>query len=113
MKKPNITIDDFAKLDIRVGCILDAKPVPNSKKLIQLSVDLGPEYGVVSILAGLQPFYPDLSVFVNRKYLFLANLTPRAMAGMSSNGMFLAIDAATQVTPIEISSDVPTGASVR
>ena len=62
MKKSNITIDDFVKLDIRVGLVVEAKPVPNSKKLIQLSVDLGADYGVVSILTGMLMYFPDPSV---------------------------------------------------
>lgn len=112
MKKLTITIDDFAKLDVRVGLVLDAKAVPNSKKLIQLSVDLGTDYGNVTILAGLLAFYPDLSVLVNKKFLFLANLEPRAMAGLQSQGMFLALDADKPI-PLSVSDETPIGAYVR
>lgn len=113
MRKPNIIIDDFVKLDVRVGLVMDAKPVPNSKKLIQLSVDLGADYGVVTILAGLLPFYPDLSVLVNKKFLFLANLEPRSMAGLQSQGMFLALDDALKPIPLSVPDDTPLGAYVR
>lgn len=113
MNKQTIAIDDFAKLDIRVGFIIEAKQVPNSRKLIQLSVDLGPDYGVVSILTGMLAYFPDPSVLANKKYLFLANLEPRMMAGLPSQGMFLAIDGTERPLPLPVHDEVPIGALVR
>lgn len=113
MQKPNITIDDFAKLDIRVGFVLDAKPVPNSKKLIQLSVDLGADYGVVSILTGMLPYFPDPTVLIQKKYLFLTNLEPRMMAGLPSQGMFLAVESTEKPIPLPVPDETPLGAYVR
>lgn len=113
MKKSPITINDFIKLDIRVGLVMEAKPVPESRKLIQLIVDLGEDYGVVSILAGMLPFFPDPSVLMNKKYLFLANLEPRPMAGLQSQGMFLAMDTTTHPVLLAVADDAPVGASVR
>ena len=113
MKKSNITIDDFVKLDIRVGLVVEAKPVPNSKKLIQLSVDLGADYGVVSILTGMLTYFPDPSVLANKKYLFLTNLESRMMAGLPSQGMFLAVDGADKPIPLPVPDETPIGAYVR
>ena len=113
MKKSNITIDDFVKLDIRVGLVVEAKPVPNSKKLIQLSVDLGTDYGVVSILTGMLMYFPDPSVLANKKYLFLTNLESRMMAGLPSQGMFLAVDSADSPIPLPVPDETPIGAHVR
>lgn len=113
MKKDNISINDFAKLDIRVGLVVEAKPVPNSRKLIQLMVDLGEEYGVVSILTGMLTFFPDPEVLKGKKYLFLANLEPRMMAGVPSQGMFLAVDTAEKPIPLPVPDNTPIGAYVR
>lgn len=111
--KPHITIDDFAKIDIRVGLVVNATPVPNSKKLILLTVDLGPDYGVQTILTGLLAYYPDPKIFINHKYLFLANLIPRTMAGVESRGMFLAIEHEIQPIPLQVNPDTPLGALVK
>lgn len=106
-----ITIDDFAKCEIRVGLITAAVAVPNSKKLIQLSVDLGSALGTRTILTGLLGYFPDPTVFTGKKYLFLVNLAPRAMAGIESQGMFLAVDDGV-VKPIltQMPDDTPLGA---
>ncbi|MEI6326602.1 MAG: methionine--tRNA ligase subunit beta [Candidatus Roizmanbacteria bacterium] len=109
-----ITIDDFAKCDVRVGLITAAIPVPNSKKLIQLTVDLGTDIGVRTILTGLLTFFPDPSVLAGKKYLFLVNLAPRMMAGIESQGMFLAVDC-NGSSPIttQLPDDTPLGARMR
>lgn len=112
MKKENITIDDFIKVDIRVGLVVEATPVPDSKKLIKLIVNLGEDYGMVTILTGLLSYFPDLTVFAGKKYLFLANLAPRKMAGIDSQGMFLAADGANKPTVIQMPDDTPLGAFV-
>lgn len=108
----NITIDDFAKCEIRVGLITAAAPVPESKKLIQLTVDLGTEIGTRTILTGLLGYYPDMTTFVGHKYLFLVNLAPRAMAGIESQGMFLALDGETPPL-VAVSDSVPVGSRLR
>jgi len=113
MPKPNIAIDDFVKIDIRVGLVINAKPVPNSKKLIQLSVDLGADYGVVSILTGMLMYFPDPSVLQGKKYLILANMDPRPMAGLESRGMFLAVDDGEKPTLLSVPDETPIGAIVR
>lgn len=105
-----IAIDDFAKCDIRIGLVTEAKPVPDSKKLIQLTVDFGTEIGYRTILTGLLCYYPDMSIFQGKKFLFLVNLAPRKMAGIESQGMFLAPDGAERPTLIEVPTDAVIGA---
>ncbi len=106
-----ITIDDFAKCEIRVGLVTAAVAVPNSKKLIQLSVDLGSALGTRTILTGLLGYFPDPTVLAGKKYLFLVNLAPRAMAGIESQGMFLAVDDGTvKPIPTQMPDDTPLGA---
>ena len=83
-----ISIDDFAKVDIRVGRILQAEPVPKADKLLHLKIDLG-EAEARTILAGLALHYTPEDL-VGRKVLVAANLAPRKLRGIESNGMVLA-----------------------
>lgn len=83
-----ISIDDFAKVDIRVGRILQAEPVPKADKLLHLKIDLG-EAEARTILAGLALHYKPEDL-VGRKVLVAANLAPRKLRGIESNGMVLA-----------------------
>lgn len=112
MKKPFATFPDFDKLDIRVGEVKNAKKLENSKKLIELLVDLGEEYGTVTILTGMAVFF-DPSIFIGKKYLFLANLEPKPMAGSVSNGMLMSAD--DNGTPVltEVSSELKNGLLIR
>ncbi len=81
---------DFEKLDLKVGKILKAEDHPNASKLYILTVDLAEEKPR-QILAGLKPYYkiPEL---INKKAIFVANLEPRNIRGLESNGMILAAD---------------------
>jgi methionyl-tRNA synthetase len=83
----HITIDDFAKVDLRVAQILVAERVPKADKLLRLEVDLG--YEKRQILAGIAQFY-EPEKLVGRKIVIVANLAPRKMRGLESNGMLLA-----------------------
>lgn len=91
MKKPEISYETFAQLDVRVGQITEAKPVDGSEKLLELTVDLGEEYGTVTILSGIAKWY-TCEELKNKKSLFLTNLAPRPMMGKVSQGMLLALD---------------------
>ncbi len=91
MKKPVVEFEDFAKLDIRVGHIKEIVPVEKSQKLLNLTVDLGEDYGTVTILSGIAQHY-TIDQLLNKKTLFIANLAPRPMMGLVSNGMLMATD---------------------
>ncbi len=85
-----IQYDDFAKIDLRVAKILDATPVEGSEKLLQLKLDVG-ELGERQILAGIAKAYaPDQ--LIGRHIVIIANLEPRKLMGLESNGMLLAAD---------------------
>ncbi len=85
-QKDQVAYDDFAKLDFRMGTIVAAERVPKSKKLLRLSVDLGFEQR--QILAGVaQHFDPD--TLVGQRVVAVANLQPRKMMGLESQGMLL------------------------
>jgi methionyl-tRNA synthetase len=83
----HITIDDFAKVELRVAQVLVAERIPKADKLLRLEVDLG--YEKRQILAGIAQHY-DPEKLIGRKIVIVANLAPRKMRGLESNGMLLA-----------------------
>lgn len=84
--KPEITYDDFAKLDIRVATILEAVKVPKTDKLLQLKLDTGLD--IRTVVSGIAAYHEPEAI-VGRKVLILANLAPRKMKGIESQGMIL------------------------
>jgi methionyl-tRNA synthetase len=84
--KPEITIDDFGKIELRTGVILSAQKVPKADKLMQLEVDLGFEKR--TILSGIAMHFSPEEV-VGKQVIVVANLAPRKMRGIDSNGMIL------------------------
>ena len=86
-EKPQISYDDFSKLDIRVGTISICEPVPGSEKLYRLEVNFGET--TRQILSGIQKFYTPEQL-IGRQAMFIVNLAPREMMGLQSNGMLVA-----------------------
>ena len=87
-KPQNLSIDDFAKLDIRVGTITQAESVKKSK-LLNLQVSFGPEIGTRTILASISEAYSPETI-IGLEVVAVLNLAPREMKGIMSNGMLLA-----------------------
>ena len=85
-----ISIEDFKKVELTVGKILSAEKIPDTDKLLKLSVDLGEE-ALRQIVSGISLYFPDCSVLVGKKCMFVANLEPRTIRGYESQGMILAI----------------------
>jgi len=81
-----ISYEDFQKIDLRIGVIRSAEPVPGSKKLIKLTVDVGGERTVV---AGLKGHYAE-EALIGKEVLLVANLKPATLMGVESHGMVLA-----------------------
>jgi len=86
-----INIDDFAKVEIKVGLVTQAKDVEKSNKLIRLQVDFGEEK-VRTIFTGVRTFGYTPADFADKQFLFVTNLEPRKMMGEESQGMILAVD---------------------
>ena len=109
---PQITIDDFAKLQLRVATVLECVPHPNADKLLVLQVDLGDEKR--QICAGLRG-HVDPASMVGKQIIIVANLAPRMMRGQVSQGMLLAAtDAlAGRVILATTADTVPPGSVVR
>ncbi|HSW45369.1 MAG TPA: methionine--tRNA ligase subunit beta [Phycisphaerae bacterium] len=106
-----ITYNDFIKVHLRVGKILDASNHPNADKLIVLKVDMGTE--VRQLCAGLRAHY-DPAYLVGKNIVVAANLAPRQMRGVESNGMLLAASTAghEKVIILTTDADVPPGSVV-
>src|SRR5207253_1600936 len=95
-----IGIEEFAKVDLRVGRVMSAEVVPDANKLLKLQVDLG-EGRLRQIFAGLRPFYPDPAVLVGRNVIVVANLKPRQMKFGLSEGMVLAAGERPQTLTVD------------
>ncbi|QDV91852.1 Methionine--tRNA ligase [Phycisphaerae bacterium RAS2] len=106
-----ITFDDFAKIDLRVAKVLEARPHPNADRLLVLKVDVGGEQR--QIVAGIRQFYEPESL-VGKLIVVVKNLAPRAMRGEESQGMLLAAsnEDKSQVIVISPSAEIAPGASV-
>jgi methionyl-tRNA synthetase len=107
-----ITIDDFAKVELRVGQIKSAERIPGADKLLKLVVDIGDE--VRQVLAGIATGYAPEEL-LGRKVVLVANLAPRKMRGLESNGMLLAASAGADGKPVlcTFAEDIPPGAKVK
>ena len=107
---PDIAYDDFAKLDLRVGEVLECERVPKSKKLLQSKVKLGSE--IRTILSGIYPDYQP-EALVGKKVCVLTNLPPKKMAGVESNGMLLcAEDSTGKLSLLTVDKDVESDSQI-
>ena len=112
--KPTITFEDFSKLDIRIARVTKVSDHPNADKLIVLDIDLGTEQR--QIIAGLKPDLDDPQALAGKNIVVVANLEPRKMRGLESNGMLLAVswqdDDTQSVICLTTGGDCPPGATV-
>jgi methionyl-tRNA synthetase len=108
-----IGIEDFVKVDLRVGQVLTAERVPKADKLLRFTIDLG-EPQPRQILAGIAQYYePDK--LIGRKVIVVANLAPRKLRGLESNGMILAASVGEEGRPVLAGflEEVPNGAKLK
>ena len=107
-----ITIDDFAKVEMRVGQVKVAEKVPNTDKLLRLEVDIGTE--VRQVVAGIAESYAP-EALIGRKVVLVVNLAPRKLRGVESNGMILAASVGEKGSPVLAGflEDVPVGARLK
>ena len=88
--KAPVTIDDFGKMDIRVGTILECQKVPKADKLLQFKIEDG--MGTRTIVSGIAKFYPEPEKLVGMQVCFIANFPPRKLKGVESQGMILSAE---------------------
>jgi methionyl-tRNA synthetase len=106
-----ITFDDFAKIDLRVARIVEARPHPDADRLLILQVDVGTERR--QIVAGIKQYY-EPETLVGKLIVIVKNLKPRKMRGEESCGMLLAAsdNEKTQVILVSPDADIAPGATV-
>lgn len=107
-----ISIDDFKKVEIKIGHILSVEKVENADKLLKLSVDFG-EGEPRQIISGIALFFSDINALVGKKCAFATNLEPRTIKGLESNGMILAVNGENFFSLLEVSVDVVPGSAIK
>jgi methionyl-tRNA synthetase len=108
-----ISIDDFIKVELRAATVLEAERVPKADRLLRLVVDIGEEKPR-QILAGIAEHYAPEEI-IGRKIIVVANLAPRKLRGLESNGMLLAASVGEDGKPVlaTFAEDVPNGARLK
>jgi methionyl-tRNA synthetase len=108
-----IEIDDFAKVDLRVGQVLSAERLPKSDKLLLMKIDLG-EAEPRQVLAGIAQYY-EPEKLIGRKVVVVANLKPRKLRGFESQGMVVAASFGEEGRPViaTFTEDVPNGSRLK
>ncbi len=105
------TIDDFKKIEMRIGEILHAEPVEGSEKLLKLSVSFGEEKPR-QVLSGIARFFGNGSVLVGKRCGFVTNLPPREMMGLLSEAMILASVFEDTIALYEVPNTIPLGTRI-
>ena len=113
------TIDDFKKLDIRIGKIISAEKIEGSDKLLKLTFDFGSEHGSTEltikrqIIAGIALSYPDCGALVGKEMPVIINLEPRVLMGQESQGMILCASDENGIVTLGPEREVPPGSIVK
>jgi methionyl-tRNA synthetase len=109
----HISIDDFAKLDLRIGKVLKCEFVDGSDKLLRFELDAG-ELGTRQIFSGIRAAYPEPAKLVGRHVVFIANLAPRKMRFGISEGMVLSAGSgADQLFLLDVDAGAVAGMPVK
>ncbi len=111
MSAGEISIEEFARLDMRVGKVVKAERIPGARKLVRLEVDIG-EAEPRQLVAGIAEYYkPEELVGLN--VVVLANLKPKRFMGVESRGMLLAADVNGRPVLLTVMEEVPPGTRIR
>lgn len=111
MDKERISIDEFAKIEVRVGTVVSAERVPDTEKLLRLMVDFGEENGPRQIVSGIAGYVADPDSLVGRQLAFATNLAPRTLRGLESDGMLFAVGDGESFAFLAPDRPVPPGTS--
>ncbi len=109
-EEPRISIEDFAKVQMRVGQVLEAEKVPGSRKLMRMRVDIGTE--VRQVVAGIAETY-EAAGLLNRKVVIVANLKPARLMGIESDGMIVAATDAGRPVLVTFAEEVSNGSLLK
>lgn len=107
-----ISIEDFKKIEIKIGEIISAEQLEGSEKLLKLSVNFGEE-DPRQVLSGIAPYFRDTQNLVGKRCAFVTNLEPRPMMGLLSHAMILATSTDSTLALFEVPNTIPPGTPVR
>jgi len=107
-----ISIEDFKKIEIKIGEIISAEKLEGSEKLLKLHVNFGEE-NPRQVLSGIAPYFSDAQNLVGKRCAFVTNLEPRPMMGLLSHAMILAASADSTIALFEVPNTIPPGTPVR
>lgn len=105
----HISIDEFAKIEVKVGTVKSAELVPETDKLLRLVVDFNEEAGPRQIVSGIRAYVNEPEDLVGRQLAFVTNLVPRKIKGLESNGMLFAVGQDDTFAFLTPDRDVPPG----
>ena len=109
---PEISYEDFAKLDIRIGTVVAAELVPETDKLTKCTVDFGEEVGQRTIVSGIAQWKKPEEL-VGRQFPYIVNLASRMLRGVESQGMLLAASDENGVALLAPERTLPTGTRLK
>jgi len=111
MNKPRISIDEFVKIEVKIGTVQNAERVPETDKLLRLVVDFNEENGPRQIISGIAMQVSDPEKLEGRQLAFVTNLEPRTIRGLESNGMLFAVGEGESFAFLTPDRNVPPGTS--
>lgn len=110
--KPTINYSDFEKLDLRVGKIMKVEEIEGADKLYKLTINAGKEFGERTICAGIKEHYTKKDL-LKKKVIVIANLAPRMLKGIESQGMLLAAGDDEKIVLLSPEKDIEEGSIVK
>jgi len=108
--KPVITYDDFSKMELKTGKVLEASAHPNADKLLVLKVDVGDKQ--IQLVAGIKATYTPEAI-VGKTVVVLTNLEPRLLRGVESQGMVLAATTPEGIRVLAVDGSSPAGCTIK
>lgn len=111
MHKPAISIDEFGKIEVKVGTVRSAERVPETDKLLRLMVDFNEGDGPRQIVSGIAAYVAEPESLIGRQLAFVTNLEPRTIRGLESRGMLFAVGEGESFAFLVPDREVPPGTS--
>jgi methionyl-tRNA synthetase len=110
MNKPRISIDEFSKIEVKIGTVRSAERVPETDKLLRFAVDFNEE-NTRQIISGIAAYVPEPESLIGKQLAFVTNLEPRTIRGFESNGMLFAVGEGESFSFLIPDKEVPPGTS--
>ncbi len=104
-----ISIEEFSKIEVKVGTVRTAERVPETDKLLRLTVDFGEESGPRQIVSGINAYVNEPEDLIGKQLAFVTNLEPRTIRGLESNGMLFAVGEGDSFAFLTPHREVPPG----